>query len=120
VPSGTATADILPLTLDDAITRGLQQNLGLLLGQESVREAQGVRREARADLLPQVRAGANVSRQKVSLAPFGFSNLPGFPVLPQVIGPFNVLDARSYVSQTVFDLHAIPRAGKGGAAAAMH
>jgi len=96
VPSGTATADVLSLTLDDAITRGLHHNLGLLLGQEGVREAQGARREARADLRPQVRAGAYALREKVSLAASGFSGVPGLPALPEIIGPFNVFDARGY------------------------
>ena len=75
-----------------------------------MREAQGARREARADLRPQVRAGAYALREKVSLAASGFSGLPGLPPLPEIIGPFNVFDARGYVSQTVFDLHAIRHA----------
>ena len=114
VPSGPATSDVLSLTLDDAITRGLQHNLRLLLGQEAVREAGGAQRQARADLLPQVRAGAYALREKVSLAAFGFSGLPGLPVLPEIIGPFNVVDGRGYVSQTVLDLHAIRHAQATG------
>jgi hypothetical protein len=58
VPSGAASAEVLSLTLDDAVARGLEHNLGLILGQEAVLEAQGARREARADLLPQVRGEA--------------------------------------------------------------
>jgi len=111
VPSGAPTAEALPLTLDDAIGRGLQHNLGLILGQEQIREAQGERREALADLLPHVRAGASAVRQKVSLAAFGFSGFPGFP---ELIGPFDVVDARGYVSQTVFDLHALRHAQARG------
>jgi outer membrane protein TolC len=104
VPSGSPTPDVMALTLDDAIARGLQRNLGLILGQEAVQAADGAWREARADLLPQVRAGASAVRQKISLAAFGFSGFPGFP---EVIGPFNVVDARGYLSQSVLDFYAL-------------
>jgi outer membrane protein TolC len=107
VPSGPPTSDVLDLTLDDAIARGLEHNLGVILGQEGIREAQGEYREALSDLLPQVRAGASAVRQKVSLAAFGFS---GFGDFPEIIGPFNVVDARGYASQSVLDLHAIRHA----------
>jgi len=110
VPSGAATADVLSLTLDDAVARGLAHNLGLILGQEAVLEAEGARREARADLLPQVRGEAYAEREKVSLAAFGFTGLPGLPGTPEILGPFNVVDARGYVSQTVLDFHAIRHA----------
>jgi outer membrane protein TolC len=107
VPSGVATQDELPLTLDDAIARGLQHNLALLLARDSVEVARGDHREALADLLPQLRGGLSGVREKISLAAFGFSGLGGFPT---IIGPFNVVDARGYVSQTLFDLHALGRA----------
>jgi outer membrane protein TolC len=104
VPSGEPSSTVLELTLDQAIERGLNHNLGLILGQERVREAEGEHAEARSDLLPHLRAGAYAVRQKVSLAAFGFS---GFGDFPELIGPFNVVDARGYVSQTVFDWHAL-------------
>ena len=104
VPAGAVSAAVLDLTLEQAIERGLAHNLGVILGQEGVREAEGEQREARSDLLPHVRAGAYAVRQKVSLAAFGFA---GFGDFPELIGPFNVVDARGYFSQSVFDLHAI-------------
>ena len=107
VPAGTATSAVIDLSLDEAINRGLAHNLGILLAKESVEGARGDRKEALADLLPQLRAGAYAVRQKVSLAAFGFAGFPGFPT---IIGPFNVFDARGYASQTIFDLHAIGKA----------
>ncbi len=111
VPSGTASPEVLALSLDDAIQRGLEHNLGLLLGQEDVRHAEGEAHEARSDLLPHLRAGASAVREKVSLAAFGFS---GFGDFPELIGPFDVVDARGYVSQTVLDFHAIRHARAQG------
>ena len=107
VPEGVATSETLDLTLEAAITRGLSHNLGVILGQEDVRNAKGDYKEALSDLLPHVRLGASAVRQKVSLAAFGFS---GFGDFPEIIGPFNVVDARGYATQTVFDLHALRHA----------
>jgi outer membrane protein TolC len=107
VPTGEATSDELALSLPDAVERGLHYNLGLILGREDVRAAQGARGEARADLLPQVRAGLLETRQKINLASFGFTSFPG---LPEIVGPFNVFDARAFVSQTVLDLKALHHA----------
>jgi outer membrane protein TolC len=111
VPTGERSADVLELTLDDAVDRGLRYNLGLILGQEDVRYAQGLQREARSELLPHLRAGASGVREKVSLAAFGFS---GFGDFPELIGPFDVVDARGYLSQSILDLHAIRHAQAQG------
>ena len=104
VPSGAPSPEVLELTLDQAIQRGLRYNLGQILGQEGVHEAEGRSKEARSDLLPHLHAGASFVRQKINLAAFGFSGLGDFPDL---IGPFNVVDFRGYASQTLFDLHAL-------------
>jgi outer membrane protein TolC len=106
VPTGEASTEEIPLTLDDAIARGLQHNLGLLLAHDSVESARGDRREALADLLPQLRGGLSASRQKISTAAFGFAGVGDFPT---IIGPFDVFDARAYASQAILDLHALGR-----------
>ena len=105
VPTGEATNGELALSLTDAIDRGLRYNLGSILGGAAVAAAEGARKEALADLLPQLRAGVLGSRQKINLAAYGFS-MPG---MPAVVGPFNVFDARAYVEQTVLDFKALNR-----------
>ena len=107
VPQGQPTSEVLELTLAGAIELGLHRNLGLLLSQEGVATASGARAVARAGLLPRLRARVSDDYQKVNLEAFGFS---GFPGVPTLIGPFNVLDARAYVSQTVLDLDALASA----------
>jgi outer membrane protein TolC len=104
VPAGTATAEPIPLTILDAIFRGLEHNLGLLNAQDSAARAQGTRWTALADLLPNVNGRVTENRQKVNLAAFGFPLPAG---VPSLVGPFNVFDARVNVSQPVFDLRAI-------------
>ena len=108
VPTGEATPDEIPLSLTAAIERGLRYNLGAVLGQAAVSGAEGARKEALADLLPQVRAGVLESRQKINLAAFGFT-ADVFPGVPQIVGPFNLFDARAYLQQTVLDLKALHR-----------
>jgi outer membrane protein TolC len=108
VPTGEATKDEIALSLTEAIERGLRYNLGSILGQAVVAGAEGARKEALADLLPQLRAGVLESRQKINLAAFGFTGalIPG---VPQIVGPFNLFDARAYLQQTILDLKALNR-----------
>lgn len=105
VPRGEATAQALPLTLKDAIARGLQTNLGVLLQENSVTAARGSRWAALEDLLPDVTARVGEARRQSSLAEFGFTSFPG--IESSVIGPFNVFDTRLRVSQPVVDLSAL-------------
>jgi outer membrane protein TolC len=105
VPTGEATKDEVALSLTEAIERGLRYNLGSILGAAAVTGAEGARKEALADLLPQLRAGVLESRQKINLAAYGFTG----PGIPQIVGPFNLFDARVYLHQTILDLRALNR-----------
>jgi outer membrane protein TolC len=105
VPSGQVSAEEMLLTLTDTISRGLRSNLGAILSGSAVELAQGVHREARSELLPQVRLSSSESRQKINLAAYGFST----PGTSDLVGPFNVFDARAHVVQSVLDLRAVHR-----------
>ncbi len=104
VPQGPPTGDTLQLTVGDIIRRALEHNLGVLLSEESVTHAAGVRRAAMSDLLPSVSARLAESRQRNNLEAFGFSGAT-FNI-PRVVGPFNVFDARIFLSQSLLDLRA--------------
>ena len=104
VPAGTPTAEPLALTVADAVKRALEHNLGLILAQERLGEATGARLQALSELLPNANGRLSTSRQKINLEAFGFPLPAGFPA---VVGPFNVYDARVFVSQSVFDLRAL-------------
>jgi outer membrane protein TolC len=110
VPQGTPSATPLPLTLQDAIQRGLQQNLAAVLEEQQLKGAESTRLEALSALLPHVGGYLRQSEQKISTASFGFQ----FPGVPTVIGPFDVFDARLQLSTPLFDARAISgvRAGK--------
>jgi len=117
VVTGKATPGIVPLSLADAITRGLKQNLGLILGQQGIQSATGNRWGALSGLLPNITGRVTPEREIINLAAFGFPLPPG---MNPVVGPFNVFDARVFVSQTIFDWSAIQsaRAGNEGLTAA--
>ena len=76
VPAGTATAEPLKLSLADAVARGLERNLGLLLAQQGLAGAEAARREALSALLPHLDGQVSAARQKISLEAFGFTG-PG-------------------------------------------
>ena len=104
VPSGTLSAETLQLTIIDAVQRALEHNLGALVAQQRVSEAEGARWRALGDLLPNVSGRLSASRQKVNLEAFGFPLPAG---IPPVVGPFNVYDARVFLNQSVYDLNVI-------------
>jgi outer membrane protein TolC len=97
---------VMPLSLQDAIDRGLKQNLGLLLSNTDVRSARGQRWEQLSALLPHVTAAPYVADAEINLAELGFSSIGGIKIPPS-IGPFSYFDARVGVTQSLFDWKAI-------------
>ncbi len=104
VTQGLATTDELSLSLDDAIARGLKNNLGTLVGDQDRRRSEAARLRTLADLLPNLSARAQASEQQINLAAFGFSNFPG---IASIVGPFGIVDLRGYLTQRVLDFRTI-------------
>jgi outer membrane protein TolC len=98
---------VLPLSLQDAINRGMKQNLGLLLSHADVGSARGQRWEQLSALLPHVTAAPYVGESKVNIDELGFAGLGALLHLPSAVGPFSYFDARASVSQTLFDWKSI-------------
>ena len=120
MPTGTVSPQPIPLSLADAIERGLRQNLGLLLSDDAQLSAHGQLWEARSPLLPDVSAKVDENALKVNLAAEGFSKIASlFPSFPLLIGPFGYFDARIAFSQSLMDLHllATERSSQQNAAA---
>lgn len=112
--SGSVPSNLVPgvlqLSLQEAIARGLKQNLGLLLSGQDVRASRGERWKQLSSLLPNMTTSSYVADSKVDLAEFGFSfKLPGFTI-PAVVGPFAYIDSRAYVTQSIFDWKAVNNA----------
>jgi outer membrane protein TolC len=95
------------LTLEDAITLALRNNLGVLVSGEQIQQDEGARVRAQAPLLPEVTGHILTNEQDVNLHALGFNfMIPGITI-PSVIGPFSNFDFRVYGSQTIVDRHAI-------------
>jgi len=108
VPSGAPSTTVETITVVGAITRALEHNLGTLVAEQGVGRAQGARWRALAELLPNVNGRVSETRQQLNLAAFGFGGGSSpFPDIPTIVGPFNVFDARIYLSQTVLNFGAL-------------
>ena len=107
VPAGKATGTVIPLSLSDAVDRGLKYNLGVVNSDLATRTARAERLKSLSELLPNINAAVSQTAEQVNLRALGLKvNLPGFPV---IVGPFGVEDARAYWSQRLFDWNAVQR-----------
>ena len=103
VPTGTASTEPLPLTLRDAIARGLRTNLGLLVSDSASDATRGQRLRSLSALLPQVTGAVTQNEDQINLTTVGFNfHFPGIAT-PTVVGPFHYTDVRAYASLSVYD-----------------
>ena len=103
IVQGKATADVMGLTLDDAMQRGLRNNLGLVLQTSNEKSASGQRLQQLQALLPTVTGQASIEVEQVNLAAYGLK----FPGLNPIIGPFQVVDFRAYLTQNLVNVQSI-------------
>jgi outer membrane protein TolC len=107
VPSGKLSTSPVDLSLEDAVTLGLKQNLGGVLATDVVTDARGQRWQALSELLPNVVTDTGFGVHQVNIkAAFGLS-IRG---VPPIVGPFGYFDSRAYLTQSVFDWESIERA----------
>jgi outer membrane protein TolC len=97
------TAGVLPLSLDDAIQRGLRFNLGLILTGQNVLSARGSRLEQLQALLPKVDAKLTEADEESDLQAEGL-RIPGFPA---IIGPYGYTDIRASLNLSLLNLTAL-------------
>jgi outer membrane protein TolC len=113
-PEQKATPEVLQLDFSGAIERGLRHNLGLLISGDQTIAARGEKWKQLSDLLPNLSARLEENVQTQSLTALGLkSNVFPFP-LPRVIGPFNYLDMRASLSQSLFNFKDIEQVRAAG------
>jgi len=103
VTAGQANAQTLVLSLDDAIQRGVKNNLGAILSGTQTASAKAQRLTQLQPLLPDVEFNAREAEMQVDLAAQGL-RIPGFPT---IIGPFGYTDLRASLTWSLLDLKAL-------------
>jgi outer membrane protein TolC len=103
VPAGVISPEPLDLTLDDAIERGLKNNLGVILSGTETAAARAERMSELQALLPGVTAHIQETDMQSDLAAEGL-RIPGFPT---VIGPFGYTDIRASLQWSLVDVKSL-------------
>ena len=103
VSTGTATGQVMDLSLDDAIQRGLKNNLGIILSGTQTAAASGERLNQLQNLLPSIDASLKENYMQVDLAAEGIS----FPGIPKVVGPFGYVDLRAALTWSLVDVKSL-------------
>jgi len=103
VTVGQANAQTIDLSLEDAIQRGVKNNLGAILSGTQTAAAKAQRLSQLQPLLPDVEFNGREAEMQVDLAAQGL-RIPGFPT---IIGPFGYTDLRASLSWSLLDLHAL-------------
>ena len=96
------------LSLREAIQRGLDFNLGAVGLGNAARQAQGQSQVARSALLPNLSGNLTETVEQINLRASGIkfnAPIPGF-VFPSIVGPFNVIELRGSLTQSILDMTA--------------
>ena len=100
VAAGDVSSQPIDLSLDDAIQRGLKNNLGVILSGTQTAAARGQRMSQLQALLPAVDFKAQESVMQTDLPAEGL-RIPGFPT---IIGPFGFTDLRATLNWSLVDV----------------
>lgn len=107
VPAGKLSSAPMDLSLEDAVSLGLKQNLGGALAADVVADARGQHWLALSQLLPNAVTDTGFGVHQVNVRAALGLFIPGEP---PIIGPFGYFDSRVYLRQSVFNWSSIERA----------
>ena len=97
------TGGVLTLSLEDAVARALRNNLGLVLQTSNLQASGGQRLQQLQNLLPTITGTASITVEQVNLAAYGLK----FPGLNPIVGPFQVVDFRAYLTQNLVNIQSL-------------
>ena len=87
------------LSMDEAISKGLQANVNVLVAGAKVSEADGSHERRLSEYLPHIHIETPVAYQTINLKAQGIS----LPNVPTIVGPFTSYDFRVYGDQSILD-----------------
>ncbi len=91
---------VLPLSLDDAVARGLRHNLGLILTANNITSARSTELNQLQALLPTINGTIKEADQETDLQAEGL-RIAGFPA---IIGPYGFTDFRATLNWTLISV----------------
>jgi len=97
------TIEISGLSLRQAIEFAETVNLDVLFSEERIREAAGLRKTARSEMLPEINGVFSATRQERSSAAYGMTDELPFKV-PESIGPYNFFDTTAEGKIDLFNI----------------
>ncbi len=100
VSDGKLVTGVLPLTLDDAVARGLRLNLGLILTANNRLAARSTELSQLQSLLPTLDANIKQAEAQTDLQAQGL-RIPGFPA---IIGPYAYQDFRANLNLNLINI----------------
>ena len=104
VPGAKLVEGEIKLTLQDAVQRGLEFNLGLIESKQADAAIQAERSRAFAALLPQITARAEQSYEQLSISSFGLRLPAQAPFrLPSTTGGFGYSEGRVALQYSAYD-----------------
>lgn len=103
------------LSLKQALELAEIVNMDVLFSKERVREAAGIAKTARSELLPEINGLSSAIRQQRNSAAFGLTKELPF-LVPESVGPYNFFDTKVRGQMPLLNLNAIQnwRAAKAG------
>ncbi|MGB8886904.1 MAG: TolC family protein [Candidatus Korobacteraceae bacterium] len=106
IPQGKATPEIIDLTIEDALDRGLKYNLGLYLSERATDQSRAARLRALSNLMPVINGAFGEEVEKLNLKALGLNGslIPG---IPTSVGPFGITELQASGTWNPGDLHYI-------------
>jgi len=99
------TGDVLQLSIEHAISLGLQHNLGIIVSQANESTAAGERLRQLQNLLPTVTGDFKAAAAETDLRAEGLT-IPGFPT---IIGPYGYQDVRAAMTWSLLNISSLQK-----------